>query len=289
MPPSVDTRAEDVRSELTDILVQVVGCAPDDVVDHATLKDLGVDSLAVVEMADELGRRFDLYLSDETVNGLRTVGDAVNAVVRHDGGPAPRTTTYSAISLDPPKPEDAAPPPTPSAVATDPVDHEERTNAFKRLAFWFAIIGAAVGIVLGLGMAGIIGATGLGSSTLPPLTLPTTPAPTTATPTPTPTPTPDTEETVDPDPTLTIPDTEVKPGKRFTLEGAFPGLDKGEKLQVQVKDPGEQWDDFPVTATTKANGEYRTQIYTSRTGEAGVPHGPHASDKTTPAVKVRIG
>ena len=288
MPPSVDTSAEDVRSELTDILVQVVGCAPDDVVDHATLKDLGVDSLAVVEMADELGRRFDRYLSDETVNGLRTVGDAVNAVVRHDGGHAPRTTTYSTVSLDPPKPEDAAPPAT-TAVAADPVDPEERNNALKRLAFWFATIGAAVGIVLGLGMAGIIGATGLGSSTLPPLTLPTTPAPTTATPTPTPTPTPGTEETVEPDPTLTIPDTEVKPGQRFTLEGAFPGLDKGEKLQVQVKDPGQQWDDFPVTATTKANGEYRTQIYTSRTGEREFRMAHTASDKTTPAVKVRIG
>lgn len=288
MPPSVDTSAEDVRSELTDILVQVVGCPPDDVVDRAKLKDLGVDSLAVVEMADELGRRFGLYLSDETVNVLRTVGDAVNAVVSHDGGQAPRTTTYSTVSLDPPEPEDAAPLAT-TAVAADPVDPEERNNALKRLAFWFATIGAAVGIVLGLGMAGIIGATGLGSSTLPPLTLPTTPAPTTATPSPTPTPTPGTEETVAPDPTLTIPDTDVKPGQRFTLEGAFPGLDKGEKLQVQVKDPGQQWDDFPVTATTKANGEYRTQIYTSRTGEREFRMAHTASDKTSPAVKVRIG
>ena len=199
-----------------------------------------------MEVADELGRRFDRYLSDETVNGLRTVGDAVNAVVRHDGGrrhaPPPR-----ARSPWPAKPEEAAPPPTPPQSRPTRWTTKSEATAFKRLAFWFAIIGAAVGIVLGLGMAGIIGATGLGSSTLPPLTLPTTPAPTTATPTPTPTPTPGTEETVDPDPTLTIPDTEVKPGKRFTLEGAFPALDKGEKLQVQVKDSGQQWDDFPVT------------------------------------------
>ena len=59
---------EEIRDQLTDILVQVVGCAPEDVVDTPRCKQLGVDSLAVVEMADELGRRFDIYLSDETVN-----------------------------------------------------------------------------------------------------------------------------------------------------------------------------------------------------------------------------
>ena len=36
---------------------------------------------------------------------------------------------------------------------------------------------------------------------------------------------------------------------------------------MQVKDPGEQWDEFPVTATTRNGGRYLTQIYTSRTGE----------------------
>ena len=288
MPQPVDTRSEDVRSELTDILVQVVDCAPDDVVDRATLKDLGVDSLAIVEMADELGRRFDLYLSDETVNSLRTVGDAVNAVVRNDGGRPPRSITYAATPTADSEPVDVTPPTDPPA-AVDPVDPEERNDKLKRLAFWFAVTGAAVGIVLGLGSAAIIGATGLGSSTLPPLTVPTTPAPTTATPTPTPTPTPDAEETTNPDPTLTIPNTQVKPGERFTLEGAFPGLDKGQKLQVQVKDPGEQWDEFPVTTTTKANGEYRTEIYTSRTGERKFRMSHTASDATTPAVTVTIG
>jgi acyl carrier protein len=290
VPHAADTTSEDVRSELIDILVQVVDCPPDGVVDRAALKDLGVDSLAIVEMADELGRRFDVYLSDETVNDLRTVGDAVNAVVHHDGGRPHLSTTYGAGPLDAPVPVELAATPTPTAsVEPDPVDPAERRDRFRRLAFWFAATGAAVGIVLGLGFAGIIGATGLGSSTLPPLAVPTTPAPTTATPTPTPTPTPNAEESVSPDPTLTIPNTQVKPGERFTLEGAFPGLDKGQKLQVQVKDPGEKWDEFPVTATTKANGEYRTEIYTSRTGEREFRMSHTASDATTPPVKVTIG
>ena len=279
-------KPDDVRAELADILVQLVGCAPEDVVDYrAELKQLGVDSLAIVEMADELGRRFDIYLSDETVNTMRTVADAVTAVVRHDGARPPRSTTYDAAPPTGPAIDDVAP----AAAQVAEVDPEVRRSALRRLAYWFAAVGAALGIVLGLGMAGIIGATGIGSTTLPPLTLPSTPAPTTPTPTPTPTATPDPEETVDPDPTLTIPKTRVSPGERFTLEGAFPGLEKGEKLQVQVKDSGEGWDEFPVTTTTRRDGAYRTQIYTSRTGEREFRLAHTASDKTTPAVKVAIG
>jgi acyl carrier protein len=279
---------DDVRDQLTDILVQVVGCAPEDVVDRAELKQLGVDSLAVVEMADELGRRFDIYLSDDSVNAMRTVGDAVTAVVRHDGARATRSTTYQA----PPPTGDPEPGEAPVTTAPPPiaeVDPEERRSTLKRLAYWFAAAGATVGIVLGLGFAGLIGATGISSSDLPPLTLPTTPAPTTPTPTPTPTASPDEEETPDPDPTLTIPNTQVSPGERFTLEGAFPAIGGGERLQVQVKDPGEKWDEFPVTATTRKGGKYSTQIYTSRTGKRDFRMAHEGSDAKTPAISVTIG
>jgi acyl carrier protein len=272
----------DVRAELTDILVQVVGCPPDDVVDQALLKDLGVDSLAMVEMADELGRRFDRYLSDDTVNGLRTVADAVAAVVRHDGSSSVRTTTYH--------PAPSTPPPSGQTPPDGHLDPDERREALQRLGWRFAVIGVVVGVVLGLFGTVIVAATGLRESTLPPLSVPTTPAPTTPTPTATATPTPsEEEETVDPDPTLTIADTEVGPGERFTLEGAFPSLGQGATLQVEVKDPGEEWDEFPVTTRTKAEGRYRTQIYTSRTGEREFRMAHTDSDLTTPSVSVRIG
>jgi acyl carrier protein len=288
VPHPDDSTPEEVRSALTDILVQVVGCDPADVVDRAELKSLGVDSLAIVEVGDELGRRFDTYLSDESVNGMRTVGDAVNAVVRHDGTRAPRSTTYQA---PPPSagPLPGEPPSTSSPPLPGEVDPEERRHAFKRLAYWFAATGAAVGIVVGLTSAVLIGATGISSTELPSLTVPTTPAPTTPTPTPTATATPDAEETPDPDPTLTIPTTDVSPGQRFTLEGAFPALGGGERLQVEVKDPGEKWDEFPVTAATRGGGKYRTQIYTSRTGKRDFRLAHEGSDTKTPAVTVTIG
>jgi acyl carrier protein len=269
--------SSDVRAELTDILEQLVGCAPDDVVDQSLLKDLGVDSLAMVEMADELGRRFDIYISDETVNGLRTVRDAINAVVRHDGSPPVRSLT--SVS-NPPPPGNPGP-----GRYENP---EERRDALRRLGWSFAVVGAVVGVVLGVGTA-IVAATGLRESTLPPLTEPTTPAPTTASPTPTPTPTPSEEETVDPDPTLTIAKTQVAPGERFTLEGAFPSLGGGETLQVEVKDPGVEWDEFPVKTRTRAEGRYRTQIYTSRTGEREFRMVHTDSDLATPSVTVQIG
>ena len=279
--------APDVRSELTDILVQVVGCSLEDVVDHAKLADLGIDSLSIVEVADELGRRHDVYLADETVNGLRTVSDAVSAVVRHDGSRPRIATAYG-----PPQTGPAVTPQTTSRPAPLPdprIDPDERRSALRRLGVWFAAAGAVFGIVLGLGGAALIGATGLDSSTLPPISVPTTPAPTTPAPTATPTPTPDPEETVSPDPTLVVEATQVSPGQRFTLQGAFPALDKGETLQVQVKDPGEKWDEFPVTTKTRAGGKYQTQIYTSRTGKRQFRMAATGSDLVTPPVSVTIG
>ena len=78
--------APEVRIELADILAKVQGCSPDAVQDERKLKeDLGVDSITIVEMGEELGRRFNLYLSDDAIDGMVTVKDAINAVVRHDG------------------------------------------------------------------------------------------------------------------------------------------------------------------------------------------------------------
>ena len=77
---------DDVRDELADILAKVQGCEPDAVQPDRRLKeDLGVDSITIVEIGEELGRRFSLYLSDESLDGLVTVKDAINAVVHHDG------------------------------------------------------------------------------------------------------------------------------------------------------------------------------------------------------------
>jgi acyl carrier protein len=83
-----------VQEQLTDILVQVVGCPADSVVPAAVLKKLGTDSLTIVEVGEELGRRFGIHLSDQAIDSMRTVQDAIDAVVGHDGtaSPAPLKT-----------------------------------------------------------------------------------------------------------------------------------------------------------------------------------------------------
>ena len=102
-----------VQEQLTDILVRIVGCPADSVVPGADLKSLGVDSLTIVELGEELGRRFGIYLSDDTIDSLRTVQDAIDAVVNHE------VTTAAAArpaKARPTLPRPTLPRPTPSAV-----------------------------------------------------------------------------------------------------------------------------------------------------------------------------
>lgn len=270
-----------VHEQLTDILVRVVGCPADAVVPEADLKGLGTDSLTIVEMAEELGRRFDVYLSDDTVDSLVTVADAIDAVVHHDGSTAPAHASRVPTTLESP-----APPVTPKRGDED----DERRSLAGRLAFWFIIIGATLGALLGLGGTALVNATGLGTVDLPPISTPTT-APTTDT-TPTPAPEPSATATADPtepDPTIETSSKQVNPGERFIIEGTFPELGEGAALQVQVKDEGGDWDDFPIETTTRDDGDFKTELYTSRGGERQFRLLNKQTNKATPAVTVQIG
>ncbi|GAA3536341.1 hypothetical protein GCM10022234_36450 [Aeromicrobium panaciterrae] len=280
----------DVRTQIADILAAVQGVEPDAVQPESRLKELGVDSITIVEVGEELGRRFNVYLSDDTIDGFVTVNDAINAVVHHDGS--------TAGTGSPAVPAAFAPPPPPAQPSDSAVTrmrtHEpervrlddEKVRTAGRYAIWMAIIGAGLGVLVGLGGAAVIGATGLGPANLPPLSVSTTDAPTTATTTsPTPTPT----DSSNPEPTLRASKLQVEPGERFTLEGVFPGLGTGATLQVQVRDPGGDWDDFPVDTKTKGDGAYSTQIYTSRTGKRDFRMFHEESSKASPTVTVEIG
>jgi acyl carrier protein len=281
----MSTPAE-IREHLTDILGKVADVPTESVRDTAILKDLGVDSVATVELAEGIGRAFDIRLSDETVNEWRTVGDLVRTVQREEAAQANRT-------------EPVAPP-----TLTD----EERTGAFKQLAIFFALIGAGLGIVIGIGAAALLTSSGLDGGSLPPISTPVIPTPlgtasatatessgTRFTPPPfhgdeeEPTPTPTASAVQATSARLTATPTDVAPGERFDLEGALPDATPSESLQIETRQTGTAWETFPVTAAANPDGTFKTQIYISSAGEYIFRVRSREASAVTPPVTVRIG
>lgn len=267
----------EVQQRLTQILIQVVDCAPDDVVRSARLnKDLGVDSLSIIEVCEKLGLDFDVYLSDEAINSMVTVGDAIDAVVRHDGavGPIQSSARRSTEAL--------------FGNISDQELSEKKRHALV-LAARMAVVGLAIGLVLAFAAVAIVRASGIDDIEVP-RAAPTTAAPQTPTPKPSATPSaspPPTEETVAPA-ELTATPTMASPSQQIVLEGTFDEAGDNTTLQVQVKDPDTGWDDFPVTTQTGAGGEFRTIVRTTRPGERKFRLLDKKTDKSTPAVKVTI-
>jgi acyl carrier protein len=261
-----------VHEQLTDILVRVVNCPADAVVPTAVLAELGTDSLTIVEVGEELGRRFGVRLSDDAIDSMTTVQDAIDAVIAQAA--ADRPARPVATPLAHPAPAPASP---------------ERRRRMGSFAATFVFFGLVIGGVLGLGGAALVSATGISKVNLPPIG---------ATPTPTPTPTPVEETTPppaspteDPKPTITTSSERVSPGERFLLSGAFPGSSDGEDLQVEVKDGGSgaAWDDFPIQTKVRDGGIFRTELYTSRTGEREFRVTNKVTGESTPSIKVTIG
>lgn len=275
------TPAESIREQLSDILGQVADVPSESVRDTAILTDLGVDSVATVELAEGIGRTFDLRLSDETVNEWRTVGDLVRTVQREEKARADR----------------------PEAVAPPTLSDEERTGAFKQLAIFFALIGAGLGVAIGVGAAALLASSGLDAGSLPPISTPEIPtalgtASATDTETEpsdggfTPPPFRGSDDEPTPTPTkarLTASPSDVAPGERFELSGALPDSTPAESLQIEMRQTGGSWETFPVTAAANPDGTFRTQIYLSGAGEYIFRVRGGSASSVTPPVTVRIG
>lgn len=268
------SRAE-ILEQITDISVRVLGCDAQDVTPSTRFSELGADSLTIVEIGEELGRRFDVYLSDDAIDTMRTVRDAVSAVTALVGTEAPASQRVPAAAT------------TPDSVV--PTTEHTKRRALG-VAGWMAVVGVLVGSLIGFGTSAMVSATGLDEIDLPPINATTAaPTPTETTPSPTPTPTAAETDDPDPEPTLNAEKDQVAPGERFVLSGAFPALGEGAELQVQVREKGTDWDDFPITTTTRADGRFKTELYTSRTGAREFRLLDEESGDTTPTVKVQIG
>lgn len=74
---------EQILSELAEILAEVAGVEASKVsADKSFLDDLEVDSLSMVEVVMAAEDKFEVKIPDEEVKGLRTVGDAVNFILK---------------------------------------------------------------------------------------------------------------------------------------------------------------------------------------------------------------
>jgi acyl carrier protein len=79
------TRDEIVEG-LAEILEEVAGVNPDDVAEEKSFtEDLDVDSLSMVEVVVAAEEKFNVKIPDDSVQDLKTVGDAVNYIVGAQG------------------------------------------------------------------------------------------------------------------------------------------------------------------------------------------------------------
>ncbi len=255
---------EEIRPEIAELLSQIAGTAAADVRDTAALKDLGIDSVAMVELAEGVAQTFDLRLSNETVNEWRTVGDVIRTVRRGESFLA---------SLPPPE-------------LSDP----ERVGAYKQLAVFFAIVGAGVGVFIGVAFAALLLSSGFDGGSLPSASAPTAPTPGATSsasadpfgdadrPKPSPTPT---------GASLTLTPARVSAGEDFRLSDRLPSARAGENLIVEWRDAGGTWAPFPITVAARPDGTFESRVYIGSQGEREF-RVRSSSGRATPPAKVQI-
>jgi acyl carrier protein len=74
---------EEALVVIRDVAVEVLSVEPDAVVEEARFKeDLDADSLDLVELVMGLEEKFDVTIPEEDLEGVATVGQAVDLVIK---------------------------------------------------------------------------------------------------------------------------------------------------------------------------------------------------------------
>jgi acyl carrier protein len=80
----VSGMASEVEAKVKEIVCEQLGVAEDEVAPNASfIEDLGADSLDIVELVMALEEEYDLEISDEEAEKIRTVGDVVAFIESH--------------------------------------------------------------------------------------------------------------------------------------------------------------------------------------------------------------
>lgn len=73
---------KEIEERVRQIIVDKLGVEESEVTQDANLiDDLGADSLDTIELIMEFEKTFDVKISDDVTEGIKTVGDMVNAIV----------------------------------------------------------------------------------------------------------------------------------------------------------------------------------------------------------------
>jgi acyl carrier protein len=73
-----------ITNTIKETIARVTGCSREGISDSATfVDDLGLDSLAVLEIAVDVENAFNIRMSDQELQGIRGIQDSVALVLRH--------------------------------------------------------------------------------------------------------------------------------------------------------------------------------------------------------------
>jgi acyl carrier protein len=78
---STNPTADEVRRLIVDELSHLADLKPEEITPEATLKDLDIDSLDLVELAQIIEERYEVRLEREDFKDVTTVGAAIKAIV----------------------------------------------------------------------------------------------------------------------------------------------------------------------------------------------------------------
>ncbi len=70
----------DIFEKIKEMVVEQLGVEEEEIKLSATFKDLNADSLDIVELVMAMEEEFDLEISDEEVENIRTVEDVVKYI-----------------------------------------------------------------------------------------------------------------------------------------------------------------------------------------------------------------
>lgn len=72
---------QEIREKVNDLVIDKLGVKPEEVLEESSLEtDLGADSLDVMEIVIDAEKAFDVFISEEETEGIRTMGDIYRLV-----------------------------------------------------------------------------------------------------------------------------------------------------------------------------------------------------------------